>query len=648
MQMDLFSPSLRILQAPVAPAPALDAAPEPAPSSAHRAVAQAARDPASTTSTATGRARRIADAGERIEGARRDYYRQALCVAELSGMTGAQKTELVTKDAVWPTPDYAAWVEAGMPVRTAALVKVLRDSLPVRPRVLRERTFDEVAERYVMILGELREGCAIARSDEAVIVLAGALQDAYRQNGVAAVYKTSHSPLRLGGHDRAKAQRLIDAGFPGDREGWKRGYTLRRIGSEYVVCKQRRMISEPKPSEAAAWDWLRERLTAERALRKAESDRIPTYPHLERLERVGPEQPTGIDPDDFLTTFGFRGVQFGNWLPDGERQSVLDHAYAGLHDLCWLLGILPAHLALRGRRPSAQRACLGIAFGARGRGGRAVAHYEPGEVVLNMTKFTGAGRVAHEIWHGIDHWLALVGSPNEIERGEARYASGHNHHGVDRFAALPDLPRPLVEALTELLSACAKTSPSLEEAITRTERQLAQAERAMAAQREQIAQAERAMAAQREQIALAASAGRRAPKLIREAQANLDAWAVNFTLAEKRLALLRGGHLPADMIDSQASHYRRQAMILDPKARAYWSTPCELTARAFEAWCSDRLTAAGRVSQYLVHSVEEGFYAPPLWKADIYPAGTERRRINAAFDALIPLIAAEIRSRSEA
>lgn len=635
MQMDLFSPSLRILQAPPAPAPTLTvaAAEPPCPPSA-RSGRPVLQDSASAPPPAAPRGRRIADAGERIEGARRDYYRQALCVAELNGMTGAQKTELVTKDAVWPAPDYAAWVEAGMPVRTAALVKVLRDSLPVRPRILRERTFDEVAERYVMILAELREGCALARSDEAVIALAAALQDAYRQNGVAAVYKTSHSPLRLGGHDRAKAQRLIDAGFPGDREGWKRGYTLRRIGSEYIVCKQRRMISEPKPSESAAWDWLRDRLTAERALRKAESDRIPTYPHLERLERVGPEQPAGIDPDDFLTTFGFRGVQFGNWLPDGERQSVLDHAYAGLHDLCWLLGITPAHLALRGRRASAQRACLGIAFGARGRGGRAVAHYEPGEVVLNMTKFTGAGRVAHEIWHGIDHWLALIGSPNEIERGEARYASGHNHHGVDRFAALPDLPRPLVEGLTELLSACAKTSPSLEEAITRTERQLTQAERSMAAQREQIA--------------LAASAGRRAPKLIREAQANLDAWAVNLELSEKRLALLRGGHLPADMIDSQASHYRRQAMILDPKARAYWSTPCELTARAFEAWCSDRLTAAGRVSQYLVHSVEEGFYAPPLWKADIYPAGAERQRINAAFDALIPLIAAEIGTRSEA
>ena len=623
MQMDLFSPSLRILQAPPAPAPTLTvaAAEPPCPPSA-RSGRPVLQDSASAPPPAAPRGRRIADAGERIEGARRDYYRQALCVAELNGMTGAQKTELVTKDAVWPAPDYAAWVEAGMPVRTAALVKVLRDSLPVRPRILRERTFDEVAERYVMILAELREGCALARSDEAVIALAAALQDAYRQNGVAAVYKTSHSPLRLGGHDRAKAQRLIDAGFPGDREGWKRGYTLRRIGSEYIVCKQRRMISEPKPSESAAWDWLRDRLTAERALRKAESDRIPTYPHLERLERVGPEQPAGIDPDDFLTTFGFRGVQFGNWLPDGERQSVLDHAYAGLHDLCWLLGITPAHLALRGRRASAQRACLGIAFGARGRGGRAVAHYEPGEVVLNMTKFTGAGRVAHEIWHGIDHWLALIGSPNEIERGEAR------------FAALPDLPRPLVEGLTELLSACAKTSPSLEEAITRTERQLTQAERSMAAQREQIA--------------LAASAGRRAPKLIREAQANLDAWAVNLELSEKRLALLRGGHLPADMIDSQASHYRRQAMILDPKARAYWSTPCELTARAFEAWCSDRLTAAGRVSQYLVHSVEEGFYAPPLWKADIYPAGAERQRINAAFDALIPLIAAEIGTRSEA
>ncbi|MFX4486039.1 hypothetical protein ABTA87_21050, partial [Acinetobacter baumannii] len=82
-------------------------------------------------------------------------------------------------------------------------------------------------------------------------------------------------------------------------------------------------------SEADAWAWVRTHLDAQRAVKKADAARIPSYPHLTKLDRAGPEQRTGVGSDDFRATFGFRGVQFGNWLPDAERQAVLDHAYAG-------------------------------------------------------------------------------------------------------------------------------------------------------------------------------------------------------------------------------------------------------------------------------------------------------------------------------
>ena len=50
---------------------------------------------------------------------------------------------------------------------------------------------------------------------------------------------------------------------------------------------------------------------------------------------------------------------------------------------------------------------LAIAFGARGRSG-ALAHYEPGRQVINLTKMKGAGSLAHEWGHALDHSLGTM------------------------------------------------------------------------------------------------------------------------------------------------------------------------------------------------------------------------------------------------
>lgn len=45
----------------------------------------------------------------------------------------------------------------------------------------------------------------------------------------------------------------------------------------------------------------------------------------------------------FMSTFGFRGVEFGNWVRQGkngrERQWMLNNAYDSLMDLSKILGI---------------------------------------------------------------------------------------------------------------------------------------------------------------------------------------------------------------------------------------------------------------------------------------------------------------------
>lgn len=110
-----------------------------------------------------------------------------------------------------------------------------------------------------------------------------------------------------------------------------------------------------------------------------------------------------VSPLLFLTTFGFRGVEFGNWVNNTERQAALNQTYDALMDLSQVIHKSPKALSLNGE--------LALAFGARGLG-RAAGHYEPGRVVINLTKTKGDGTLAHEWFHAVDNYFARqAGNP---------------------------------------------------------------------------------------------------------------------------------------------------------------------------------------------------------------------------------------------
>lgn len=132
----------------------------------------------------------------------------------------------------------------------------------------------------------------------------------------------------------------------------------------------------------------------------AQTRRSFTYFDGEAKSRVGEDYRNGRDvsAEEFRSTFGFRGVQFGEWANQADRQAALNNAYDSFLDLAKFLGISPMAISLNGE--------LGMAFGSRGRGGKAAAHYELEEVVINLTKPSGAGSLAHEWWHALDNYFA--------------------------------------------------------------------------------------------------------------------------------------------------------------------------------------------------------------------------------------------------
>lgn len=135
-------------------------------------------------------------------------------------------------------------------------------------------------------------------------------------------------------------------------------------------------------------------------------------------DRIGPDYREGKDatPDMFMNTFGFRGVEFGNWVKQGkngrERQWMLNNAYDALYDLSKILNIPPKAVALNGE--------LGLCFGSRGFGS-ASAHYEPENRIINLTKTKGYSSLAHEWFHALDHHMAR--DMYEAKLFESKYLS---------------------------------------------------------------------------------------------------------------------------------------------------------------------------------------------------------------------------------
>ncbi len=153
-----------------------------------------------------------------------------------------------------------------------------------------------------------------------------------------------------------------------------------------------------------------------------------------------------ISAEEFRETFGFRGVEFGNWTNQEDRQQALNNAFDAFMDLADAIGKSPRSLSLNGQ--------LGIAFGARG-GGRAAAHYEPDKVVINLTKTQGAGSLAHEWWHAIDNYFARRRGQQHVYNSDR---TGYKYNTEKKGAYSENERQELTDAFKELMNAINNSS----------------------------------------------------------------------------------------------------------------------------------------------------------------------------------------------
>lgn len=146
---------------------------------------------------------------------------------------------------------------------------------------------------------------------------------------------------------------------------------------------------------------------------------IHTKPPLSHIERKNGLALPVISAKDieklYLGKLGMESVEYGNALPDRERELHAKYYYQAMIDLEELTGLDIRKINQFGK--------LGIGFATRGRG-RAYATYYSGYRIINLTRKNGDGTVAHEWAHYLDDILSKnVGKKRKINGEEGRFAT---------------------------------------------------------------------------------------------------------------------------------------------------------------------------------------------------------------------------------
>lgn len=396
---------------------------------------------------------KIEDFGEKIGGARKDLY-AAYC--DLIKVAAETEVEKVPLSKSFPAPNYKKLLDSGVERWKVDAVRALRDTIPMKPKkyswkisewsekaaILRDISINVLedkwtAEEFAEELEKFKthdseysktilnsRGIAEKIEDKMLIYhIMGherdcsslAFTESYRKNDDgdylteliemhgADRYRTlCYGSTKSDAIERYKNQDRHEEKEPREKKNPFKVYSWRYANYYFIGCKVGKEyveIQSPFEKSEEAYAYLNSHL--EELEEKLEKYRdIPYERESENTPRTGKLKRNGdVTPELFQETFGFRGVEFGEWVENKNRQENLNNAYDALTDMAEVLNLPPRALSLNGS--------LGLAFGARGRGGKnaPLAHYEPIKVVINLTKKNGAGSLGHEWFHSVDNYF---------------------------------------------------------------------------------------------------------------------------------------------------------------------------------------------------------------------------------------------------
>lgn len=680
-----------------------------------------------------------ADVGEQLTANRRNLYSDGMSWAEIGKQNPTLRVRDSVKAKVYPKPDWQKLVENGMNPIIARAAKSVYDAFAAKPRTL-SATTDAKLENYVDTLSALRdalpkwmEGVSAdpnVREALSRYIVSEAERLKERRFPIAAqgkellgamkpyndalfgaifphpvdahsAFGTSDEGSRLnnarahivGGNKTVRALQvhpadlfnaardIVETGWPKASEAWRKSFAVHATGStgapEYYVTHARQIVAKgfktKAEAESAAQDaWAKLHQRANAPFTEESVD-------LRKAQRSGAQVRT---PDEHITsqrlmdTFGFRGVNFGNWMlgaaagKSAERQMHLDEAYDALHDLSTLTGLPPRALSLEGK--------LGLAFGAQGHGGGARAHFVPGVNEINLTRTSGVGSLAHEWGHALDHYFAAQAG-DALARSAGPFATHAAEAGTLHGTAL----RPEIEHAFQTLYDTMVKQPTSEldaaQIKSLWDKRLSHEQSSFDRTVEQLKHGMGKDARERFEAGQAVlgplldklKKGDMGEGYVPNGKSRTSAvHPVVAQLAEEIKVITGRSPRSGEMSDieraangvryvmegkdtwrpaqtAKKSEFRLNAGALDHASsrngRIYYRLPTELFARAFQSYVIDRLAGRDARNDYLSRPLPdrervEQLVKDGVWAGDPYPRGEEANRINGAIDTLLHTI----------
>lgn len=383
---------------------------------------------------------------------------------------------------------------------------------------------------------------------------------------------------------------------------------------------------------------------------------------VETAQRLGVDrrmEGEDISSERLMDEFGLKGVNLGNWMKTpgarAEAQLHLNHAYDAFHDLADVLGLPPKAMSLGGM--------LGLAIGAQGSGGAHAAHFVPGVNEINLTRTSGAGSLAHEWAHALDHYFAVqAGMATATEPFLTEYWPRQSGRIIAQTSSDSEGTRPLIiKAFASIVRAMNEREQTFKEVQDVRVGRLKEAEVQLGSWLDSIKRdfkgAEAAFDAVAARIRLgdvgdgkipASSSTYLSPAVIELREIHkattrrlysldnckaVQAWIDSVAFRREMMAVeeISGREKLATQFSLNA-----RALDKDKGGKPYWGTNLEKFARAFDAFVSDAIEAKHARNDYLSHTGREG---------KTVPMDDERVAVNAAFQSLMSSV--EVRAEGQ-
>ena len=395
--------------------------------------------------------------GKKIGGSKRDLWKvRGLMLQDLEDMNDAEKSAYIKKDNIWKKPDYQAMKDNGADVSIIYYIKLIRDGVAVKPvRAADYETFIECVRDIMDVTMSLVFCGTLTEAHEKMIQ--HLKENGYAKSGY--FWSIESKMTAIGGSKLFKAigtseykikktvrerqflyseeEKLLSAYEFIEKNGC---YTVEKFdareGGELTDCKLRNAHGWTRVYHLTVEEYnsipensvlilrghtfisfassMAEAKQKVLSFENAVADVVDSPIEKKRKKKFLPKQLVfikrkvngeedvrifNVNGDDYIGTFSFHGIEFGNYMSELDRQTSLDMGYDAFEDLAKALTVSSEDISLNGK--------LSVAFGARG-SGSAMAHYEPLRQVINLTKMRGAGSLAHEYGHALDYILGGV------------------------------------------------------------------------------------------------------------------------------------------------------------------------------------------------------------------------------------------------